>query len=171
MSDLLAIFQEINATHFDCFLEPPVLRWNARLRSSAGRFVPGSRKPWGGYSRPPAIEIAGFVRELDAELKDTIGHEMIHYWLWCRGQPYGHTPEFYRKMKAMGVSRFHTLITGKSPRHVYKCPECAKEFRMKRRIIKKGLACKGCCEKLADGKYHPRFKLVYVSQLPLVGCG
>ncbi len=169
--DLLSIFQEFNALHFDNFLEPPVLRWNARLRSSAGRFVPGSRKPWGGYSRAPSIEIAAFVRELGPELRDTMGHEMIHYWLWCRGQPYGHTADFYVKMREMGVSRFHTLTltNEKSPRHVYKCPECAKEFRMKRRIIKKGLACKGCCERLAGGKYHPRFRLVYEG--PLTSCG
>jgi predicted SprT family Zn-dependent metalloprotease len=202
LSDLFAVFREINAAHFDGFLEPPVLRWNSRLRWSAGRFVPGSRRSLLGHSRPPRIEIATFIQtapegrlpggrsepgpesepeiQFGAEavaragaltvLEDTMGHEMIHYWLWCRGKPYGHTSQFYAKMREMGVSRFHTLHTPGSPRHVYKCPECAREFRTKRRIVKRDLACRTCCEKHAAGRYHSRFKLVYEGSIE-EGCG
>src|SRR4051812_44035569 len=100
--ELLSLFEQINQTYFDAFLEPPVLRWNSRLRSSAGRFVPGSRKFF--REAPPVIEIASYLlEEQDAPslVSDTLGHEMIHYWLWVRRRPYGHTPEFWDKMHLM----------------------------------------------------------------------
>ena len=54
--DLALIFAQINERHFDGFLDLPTLQWNSRLRSSAGRFFPGSRK-W-LIEFPPKIEIA-----------------------------------------------------------------------------------------------------------------
>jgi predicted SprT family Zn-dependent metalloprotease len=156
--DLLAAFTEINAKFFDDFLDPPLLSWNSRLRSSAGRFVPGSRKFF--REAPPGIEIASYLLE-ETQAKDlvydTLAHEMIHYWLWVRRQPYGHTPEFYSKMKAMGVSRYNTVPRTRKYRYVYRCSECTKEFPARKRLGV--LACADCCKKHAGGKFDARFKL------------
>ncbi len=162
--DLEAFFQDLNSQHFDGFLDSPILRWNTRLRSSAGRFMPGSRKYFMQYR--PAIEIAGYLREeSEAErlVKDTLGHEMIHYWLWVRRRPYGHTPEFYEKMEALGVSRYNTVPRPRPYKYVYQCPACLKEFQARKRLAV--LACALCCKAFAGGRFDVRFKLALTKEL------
>lgn len=164
MLALDVIFEEINRKHFDGFLESPVLVWNSRLRSSAGRFIPGSRRWF--REAPPKIEVASYlVEETKAEvlIRDTIAHEMIHYWLWVRRRPYGHTDEFYSKMEAMGVSRYNPVPRLRAPKYMYRCPACLKDFPARRRLGV--LACLECCRKEAKGKFDIRFKLELVVQL------
>lgn len=157
-------FQKVNAKHFDGFLEAPVLRWNSRLRASAGRFIPGSRK----YFRdlPPVIEIASYLQTEGnaAELiEDTMAHEMIHYWLWIRRRPYGHTGEFWDKMTLMGVSRYNPVPRTRPYRYVYGCRGCATEYKARKRLGV--LACAKCCREFANGRYDSRFKLVLLKTL------
>jgi predicted SprT family Zn-dependent metalloprotease len=155
--DLLIPFQEINCTHFDAFLDPLHLHWNSRLRSSAGRFIPGSRI----YSHiRPKIEIASYLMEeanAMALIRDTLAHEMIHYWLWVRRKPYGHTPEFIKKMKEMGVSRYNQVPRTRPYKYVYQCNHCEKTFPTRK--ILGVLACAACCKKYSGGKYDARFNL------------
>lgn len=156
---LLTTFEQLNQAHFDGFLDPPVLRWNSRLRSSAGRFVPGSRRFV--LEAPPAIEIAAYLleeKDAHALIEDTLGHEMIHYWLWLRRRPYGHTPEFWNKMDQMGVSRYNTVPRSRPYRHVYRCVSCGKEFPARKKLGP--MACAYCCKQYAGGKFDARFKLV-----------
>lgn len=158
MIELLQIFEEVNQQHFDGFLDPPILKWNSRLRSSAGRFFPGSRKFFN--ERPPMIEIASYLQTEEnavALIRDTMAHEMIHYWLWVRRKPYGHTPEFWAKMTAMGVSRYNPVPRTRPYRYVYRCVACMKEFFTRRRLG--DLACARCCKLWSGGKYDARFKL------------
>lgn len=162
--DLLKFFEETNQKHFDGFLEPPVLRWNSRLRSSAGRFVPGSRKYF--KQLPPAIEIASYLKdEKDAEalIRDTMAHEMIHYWLWVRKRPYGHNAEFLERMKLMGVSRYNPVPRTRPYRYIYACGSCQREFPARKKLGV--LACANCCKNHAQGKFDARFKLVLARSL------
>ncbi len=164
MRSLNDFFEAINREHFDGFLDPPVLAWNSRLRSSAGRFIPGSRKWF--REAPPKIEVASYLLDegnSEALIQDTMAHEMIHYWLWVRRKPYGHTDEFYTKMKAMGVSRYNPVPRLRTPKYLYRCPACLKDFPARRRLGV--LACLECCRKDAKGKFDPRFKLELISQL------
>lgn len=169
--DLLPLFQEINERAFDGFLDPPVLKWNSRLRASAGRFIPGSRKFF--REAPPTIEIATYLlTEAQARdlILDTLGHEMIHYWLWVRRKPYGHTAEFLEKMRQMGVSRYNSVPKTRPFRYVYQCGNCHKEFPVKRRLGV--LACADCCKKYSNGKFDRRFELSLAKDLssaPVVG--
>lgn len=156
------IFKELNEKHFDAFLDPPTLVWNSRLRSAAGRFRPGSRKYW--REVPPRIEVASYLLEEEkAEelIRDTVGHEMIHYWLWVRRKPYGHTDEFYQKMEAMGVSRYNPVPRTRPFRYLYRCQNCLKEFPARKLLGP--LACAQCCKHHAGGKYDSRFKLILLS--------
>ncbi|MFZ9594679.1 MAG: SprT-like domain-containing protein [Bdellovibrionia bacterium] len=158
--DLVQIFNEINDAHFDGFLDPPQLLWNARLSSTAGRFIPGKRKMLESF--PAQIEVASFLLNYPDALErvqDAVAHEMIHYWLWVRHQPYGHTPDFLAKMKLMGVSRYHSLKS--RLRYQYSCPHCKKKFESKTRLGP--LACELCCKQFSEGRYDPRFGLVLVS--------
>ncbi len=156
--DLDPVFDEINQLHFDGFLDRPVIRWNPRLRSSAGRFIPGSRRYW--LQVPPVIEIANYLMQepnFEELVRDTLGHEMIHYWLWVRKRPYGHSREFWEKMKLMGVSRYNPVPRTKPPRYLYRCPSCEAEFPARRRLGV--LACATCCKRHSKGKFDVRFTL------------
>lgn len=158
-ADLSILFQEINRSFFDGFLDPPDLRWNSRLRSSAGRFIPGSRKYL--VSLPPRIEIASYLKEeanAAALIYDTMAHEMIHYWLWVRRKPYGHTGEFLKKMRQMGVSRYNPVPRTRPFKYLYQCLTCDKYFPTRKTLGV--LACASCCKQYSDGKYDARFKLV-----------
>lgn len=158
MQDLRFIFEEINSRHFDSFLDAPVLRWNSRLRSSAGRFIPGSRK-W-LQDVPPVIEVASYLLEESNAphlIRDTMAHEMIHYWLWVRRKPYGHTGEFLQKMREMGVSRYNPVPRVQPYKYVYRCGACSTEFPARRKLGP--LACARCCRTHSGGKYDVRFKL------------
>jgi predicted SprT family Zn-dependent metalloprotease len=155
---LSGLFQQVNSLHFDGFLEAPILRWNSRLRTSAGRFVPGSRKYWRRY--PAVIEVASYLathEKAEDHIRDTLAHEMIHYWLWLRRKPYGHTPEFWTKMNAMGVSRYNPVPVRRPFRYLYRCPACSKEFFAKRTLGI--LACARCCKTHTGGRYDERFRL------------
>ncbi|MGZ6333090.1 MAG: SprT-like domain-containing protein [Bdellovibrionota bacterium] len=161
---LSELFAQLNREHFDEFLDAPELRWNSRLRSSAGRFIPGARRLW--QTRRPVIEIASYLMEESNALGlvlDTMGHEMIHYWLWIRHRPYGHTAEFHAKMKQMGVSRYNTVPRNRPYKYVYRCAGCRRDFPAKRRLGV--LACARCCQEHNDGRYDSRFKLVLHREL------
>lgn len=156
---LIALFSEINIRYFDGFMVLPTLQWNTRLRTSAGRFFPGSRKYW--MIHPPRIEIASYLLEEQNSAQlvyDTLGHEMIHYWLWVRGRPYGHTPEFLAKMKKMGVSRYNPVPRKRPVKYLYHCVSCKKDFPARKKLGP--LACASCCKRFAQGKYDQRFKLI-----------
>jgi predicted SprT family Zn-dependent metalloprotease len=159
---LIALFDEINRLHFDTFMETPILAWNSRLRTCAGRFIPGSRKFW--TECPPKIEVASYLlEEQNAEelIYDTVAHEMIHYWLWLRKRPYGHTAEFLARMKEMGVSRYNPVPRRRPVKYIYHCASCQKYFPARR--ILGPLACARCCKEFAYGKYDARYKLILCS--------
>ena len=164
MVSLEALFREINDEHFDGFLDAPVFAWNSRLRSGAGRFIPGSRKFF--REAPPKIEVASYLlaeEGAEALIKDTVAHEMIHLWLWVRKKPYGHTVEFLTKMRVMGATRYNPVPKLRGPKYIYRCPNCARNFPARRKLGV--LACLDCCKKEADGKFDHRFKLEIVEQL------
>jgi predicted SprT family Zn-dependent metalloprotease len=153
------MFNGINLTCFGGALEIPKLIWNSRLRASAGRFIPGSRKFPSLY--PPRIEIASYLRE-EARcyelVYDTMAHEMIHLWLWVRRRPYGHSAEFLKKMNEMGVSRYNPVPRLRPYKYLYLCQNCEKSFPARKKLGT--LACAACCKAHSKGRYDSRFKLV-----------
>jgi len=153
-------FFELNAAHFDAFLEKTPLVWNDRLRTSAGRFIPGRRRFF--KDDPPVIEIASYLQKIEdssKHIRDTIAHEMIHYWLWARRRPYGHTPEFLAKMREIGASRYNTVGKRRPFKYIYKCPHCHREFPSRKKLNK--LACLPCCKAHSRGRYDPRFRIIF----------
>lgn len=156
--NLNTCFEKINNNFFDSLLTTPELLWNSRLRASAGRFIPGRQRRW--WRSEPVIEVATYLREEQNAvelIEDTLAHEMIHYWLWLRRRPYGHTPEFHSKMRLMGVSRYNPVPRQRPYKYFYRCLSCAKEFPARRRLAT--LACGNCCNQLSGGRYDPRFRL------------
>lgn len=155
---LETIFHELNLLHFSGELPLPKLRWNSRLASTAGRFCPGSRHLL--LRREPEIEVASYLRDLaDGEMhvRDTVLHEMIHYFLWHRNRPYGHTAEFHSIMKRVGAKRYNTVPKVRPVKHWYECPGCLVRIPARRRMT--GLACAACCDRFNGGRFHERFRL------------
>ena len=150
--DLVRIFSEWNLRSFSGELPIPEIRWNSRLRTSAGRFYPNPGRA--------IIEIASYLTEEEnAEqlIRDTIGHEMIHYWLWVKKRPCGHTAEFHQKMNEIGVSRYNTVPRHRPFKHCYSCKSCGQKIYVRKRL--RVAACAACCNQHANGKYHTQFKL------------
>lgn len=164
--DLNNLFAELNERHFKGVLSPPVLRWNSRLRASCGRFIPGKRNALYWRQSPPVIEIATYLLEEENSLNhvtDTLGHEMIHYWLWSRRKRYGHGSEFVEKMREMGVSRYNPVPRRRPYNHVYRCPSCGKDFPARRKLG--NLACLSCCRRFSGGRYDRQFRLYLLSSV------
>ncbi|RZA05233.1 MAG: M48 family peptidase [Proteobacteria bacterium] len=152
------LFNELNVQHFQGELPLPRLSWNGRLSSSAGRFCPGHRNAW--MEKPAEIEIAQYLRDLPDgydHIRDTMLHEMVHYILWHRGRPYGHTKEFNRILKRVGAKRWNTVPKVRPVKHWYRCDGCLKYIPARREI--RASACAACCQKHNGGKFHARFLL------------
>jgi predicted SprT family Zn-dependent metalloprotease len=155
---LLTLFQELNTAHFGGELPPPKLIWNKRLSSSAGRFRPGSRSPI--FPREPEIEIATYLREIPEgsfHIRDTMLHEMVHYYLWHHRRPYGHTPEFHEILKRVGARRYNTVPKFRAAKRWYQCPTCRVVIPTRRRI--RDSACASCCKKWNGGRFAEKFRL------------
>ncbi len=159
------IFRELNAAHFRAQLPLPTLKWNTRLSSTAGRFCPGSRFLL--RERPPEIEVATYLRDLPdgrMHVRDTVLHEMIHYFLWHVRRPHGHTAEFHEIMRRVGAKRYNTVPKLRPMKYLYECPGCRKRVPTRRRL---GVsACATCCNKFNRGQYHERFRLHVVKENP-----
>ena len=166
---LLRIFCELNELHFGAALLEPSLKWNSRLSSSAGRFSPGSKK----FLKRATIEIASYLQHLpdgDHHIRDTLLHEMVHYYLWQQNRPYGHTPEFHKILKRVGARRFNPVPKVRKAKHLYQCPNCKKTFPARRRL---GIsACRECCNHFHQGKFSERFRLQMLSmEENIAACG
>src|SRR5262245_32674170 len=120
-SRLVAEFWHLNFAHFGGVLPPVDLRFSGRLKTTGGQYFKKPRR---------LIQIS--TRYLDLpnawdEIRDTLGHELVHYWLDFQGKPCGHTPEFRRKLAACGFNRYSRLRPV-SARYVYRCPGCGIEY-------------------------------------------
>lgn len=159
------LFQELNTLHFEAVLPLPRLVWNSRLRTSAGRFCPGSRNPL--RPRAPEIEIAAYLKELtdgSAHIRDTLLHEMVHYFLWHKRRPYGHTAEFHTILKRVGAQRYNPVPRLSPVKHWYECPQCRTKYPARRKL--QDSACAACCKRYNQGHYSARY-LLRISSPPL----
>jgi predicted SprT family Zn-dependent metalloprotease len=150
--DLVGIFSDWNGRGFGDALPLPEIRWNPRLKTSAGRFIPDEETC--------VIEIAAYLREeknAEALIRDTLGHEMIHYWLFVRNQPYGHTPEFHEKMRELGVSRYNPVPKHRPFKHLYECRTCGQRIHVRKKL--RLAACAACCNRHAEGRFDHRYRL------------
>jgi predicted SprT family Zn-dependent metalloprotease len=137
------------------------VRWNPRLRSTAGRAWP----------RHALIELNPLLLTVSPEETDrTLRHELAHLIAHERAgkksiNPHG--PEWQLACAQLG-------IPGESPRHRlplprnqvarpfrYQCPGCATIIHRTRRISRPS-ACASCCKAFAGGSFDERFRLYRV---------
>lgn len=146
-AQLYSLFWELNGMHFSNILPPIDLLFSLRLKTTGGQYF---KKP------KRLIQISARYFEAEnawQEIRSTLGHEMVHYWLDFLGKDCGHTPEFRRKMHECGFDRYSRLKPV-GTKYVYQCPSCKIQYYRR----KKGLWSCGPCS-------GPRFKIEFKLQL------
>lgn len=151
-SRLVQQFWEINFKHFGGVLPPIEMKFTGRLRTTGGQ-----------YFKKPKRLIQISTRYFDMpnawdEILDTLGHEMVHYWLDFRGRPCGHNTEFRAKLYACGFNRYSRLTPVRT-RYIYACPACGISYYRR----KKGVWSCGPC---SGKRFNPAFKLVLAAVAP-----
>ena len=136
-----------------------VLRWNPRLRNTAGMAFPGRHL----ITLNPRLAIFG-----EEEIDRTLRHELAHLLAQDRVgrkriDPHG--KEWKQACADLGLpgeKRTHDLPLPRhrvQPRHFYKCPGCG--FELKRvRPLRRNSACVKCCRAHNRGRYDARFRFV-----------
>ena len=119
--------------------------FNARLRTTAGRYLHGSH----------SIEINPRYHALHgpAELISTIKHELCHYHLALGKRPFKHSsPEFKLLLAKVGAALYAQPSPGlANKRHrvyFYVCIQCSHAYRRSRRINTRRYVCGKCRGKL-----------------------
>ncbi len=152
-STLQLLFAQLNYQFFNGEIPTHRIRYNARFSNSAGRI---SYK-----QKPPLIELSPkHFNDNPEALREALLHEMIHAWLFARGENPGHGIDFKRKMKEVGIrSIYHDLGNAKplqesTKRYILRCERCALEVLRKRKPPQR-VSC-GRCSKRG---YDPRFPI------------
>lgn len=158
----------MNARHFDSSLPPCRIQWNRRLTRSAGNI--DVRRRLVKLSTPLLIEafadgqahtVVGVRCQSSAQATEEIlKHEMIHLWLFERGLPCGHTPEFRAKARQIGQPRTRHDIARPLPSSgwIYSCARCGAQI-VRRKRFGRARACAACCRAWSGGKFDARFTL------------
>jgi predicted SprT family Zn-dependent metalloprotease len=130
VADLQMMFAQYNFVYFDGEIPSFKIAYNARFSNVAGRIT----------YKPPLIELSPkHLRGKPDELRDTLLHEMIHGWLYARGENPGHTAAFKRKMKELGLSSIYHDLGTAAPlnpsvkRYVLRCEKCGMELLRRRK--------------------------------------
>ena len=153
----------------DGLADKVVVRWNARLRSTAGQAC-GER--WLVTLNPRLTEFPG-------EVDRTLRHELAHLAAFWRASANGlragrrrkriaaHGPEWRQACAELGIAgepRCHQLPLPRHSavrRHTYRCPSCTATLRRVREIPRRRpLACLACCRRHAGGRFDRRFLFV-----------
>ena len=170
---LLPIFHRFNRKFFDGLLvkaDQPIVsvRWSdGRLTHTAGFYKrgPGVLGEHGSeivLSKPVLLNLPQRATE------STLCHEMIHAWidLILKVQEV-HGPNFHARMTEINSLQDRFQITvrhnfplpERSPKWIAKCSLCGTSFHYKRLV--RGAACKRCCDRLYEGKWHSNCLLTY----------
>lgn len=131
IDDLTQIARDFLREEYDLPLEIPIKR-NNRLSRTLGRFT--FDYDW----TPRRIDISGelFKYGADEAIIDTLKHELVHYALCVKGEPFddGH-PHFESELRRLSVSS--TEQTSLGPSAVYSCDKCRKiQYTCSKRYVK-----------------------------------
>ena len=170
---LLPLFHRFNREYFDGLLAAGSkslvsVRWSdGRLTNTAGFY----RRVFQNHciSEAEIVLSSPLFSNLPlSAVESTLCHEMIHAWTdLVLGIPEGHGKVFKKKMSLINSLQDHFQVTirhqfpipPKTPKWMGICPSCGLSVLCKRRM--KRAACKKCCEKKYNGKWHANCILVY----------
>lgn len=182
-SQLIDVWNDLNARYFDGMLPSIALVWSRRLTSSVGMFVSriGPRSSWGDtqasktskreirLSLPLLTPLLGRSPFGSNELVSTVAHEMIHQWQYdiLKRRP-NHGPDFLRKMRemnrdgALAITVYHALrkeVQALS-RFAWRCGRCGRIYRRQRRTIQPRRhhcgSCRGALQEVSSAELPRR---------------
>ena len=168
MEPLEVLWERLNARHFDSSLPPCRIEWSRRLTRAAGNI--DVKKRIVKLSIPLLLEafaegkshtVVGLRCDSSQQaVEEILKHEMIHLWLFERGLPCGHTPEFRRKAREIGQPRTRHDIARPLPASgwIYTCARCNAQV-VRRKRFGRARACARCCKMWSGGKFDARFAL------------
>ncbi|RZI84067.1 MAG: M48 family peptidase, partial [Rubrivivax sp.] len=138
------------------------VRWNPKMRSTAGVAYPGRAL----VLLNPRLREFG-EEEVDRTLRHELAHLLAHHRAGRRRiSPHG--PEWQKACRDLGLTdekRCHDLPLPRrkmARQHIYRCPGCTVVVRRVRPITRKS-ACLACCRAHSGGRYDERFRLVKVA--------
>jgi len=145
--------------HLDSVAEKIQVRWNARMRSTAGRaFWPSAK-----------IEMNPKLREIaPEEVQGTLLHELAHIVAYARAgrrRIKAHGAEWQQACADLGIPGervTHSLpLLGRTMKRQwrYTCPVCGESFDRVRKM-KRRAACYACCKTHNAGRFHREFQLM-----------
>lgn len=138
------------------------VRWNPRMRSTAGMAYPGKSL----VTLNPRLHEFG-QEEIDRTLRHELAHLLAHERAGRRRiEPHG--PEWRRACRDLGLAdekRTHNLPLPRrtvARKHHYRCPGCGVQVsRVK--PLRRDSACLRCCRTHNRGRYDARFRFVRLS--------
>ncbi len=148
--------------HCDALAAKVLVRWNPRMRSTAGTALASKSL----ITLNPRLRDFG-AEEVDRTLRHELAHLLAHFRAGRR-RISAHGPEWQQACRDLGLhdeKRCHTLPLPRrqmEPRHFYRCLGCSQELRRVRPLRGK-TACLACCRKHSKGKYDDRFRFVKVA--------
>jgi predicted SprT family Zn-dependent metalloprotease len=171
-AELQNLYHQFNTEYFESTLPPCKLTWSRALTRAAGNIdvrrreiklsVPLLLEAFhNGTLFAPEYSICGVLCDnSQTAIREILKHEMIHLWLFERGLPHGHTPEFRAKAREIGQPKTRHSITLPLPKSgwQYSCAACGDSFARRRRYGRP-VACARCCKTFNKGQYDARFKL------------
>ena len=140
VATLQLMFAQYNYAYFEGEIPSHEIAYNNRFSNVAGRIT----------YKPPKIELSPkHLRGKPEQLRDTLLHEMIHAWLFARGENPGHTSAFKKKMRELGLSSIYHDLGTAAPlidnlkRYILRCDHCRRESLRKRKPPP-GTRCAAC---------------------------
>ena len=173
LEPLLPLFHRLNREHFEGTLaqdgRPLVdLRWSdGRLTRTAGLYRRGVDGR--GLALCEIVLSRPLLEPLPRQATlSTLCHEMIHAWVdRVLGAREVHGPLFRGRMAAINGAQdaFEVTLRHRYPlpveaaRWIARCPRCGLCSPYRRR--RSNLACRSCCERHHDGRWHASCLLVF----------
>jgi predicted SprT family Zn-dependent metalloprotease len=146
------LFATLNNEFFGGEIPTHRIAYNGRFSNLAGRIT----------YKPPLIELSPKHFERDpAALRDTLLHEMIHAWLFARGENPGHTARFKKKMRELGLRSIYHDLGSATPRResakrfILRCDACTMELLRKKKPPAL-VSCGRCSRRKYDARYQLR---------------
>jgi predicted SprT family Zn-dependent metalloprotease len=160
VAELQLLFAQYNNEFFAGEIPAHRIAFNGRFGNLAGRIT----------YRPPLIELSSrHFEQYPEALRETLLHEMIHAWLFARGQNPGHTAAFKKKMRELGLTSIYHDLGNALPRRestrrfILRCDRCTMEVLRKRRPPA-NVSCGRCSRR----SYDPRYRLRVLEVLDTV---
>lgn len=132
---LLAFVQWVSITDFGKPFEHEA-RFNARLRSTGGRFFP----------KDLHLDFNEKMYDTFSEdiFRQIVQHELVHYHLYREGKGYKHGDADFKKLLIqVGGLRFAPPLSD-MPNVIYSCADCGQVYQRKRRINTQKYRCGKC---------------------------